>query len=514
MKAIRTSRPLASDLSESSHPLLEGSPVPMAELRGAEHRVVYVNPAFCRLVGKPKEAMLDRTFAATARQGDECVAVLDRIYRTGEAETHTEAEHPGPHPLSWCYAVWPVLGADQDVVGLMIQVTETTQFHQQAGAMNEALVLSSVRQHELTEAAEKLNEQLQAEVADRKAAHDALRESEERYRTLFDLGPVAVYSCDLSGVIREFNPRARELWGREPALGDSEERFCGSYKLFHSNGSFMPHDQTPVVDVLSGKITELRDTEVLIERPDGSRVAVIVNIRPQKNDRGEIIGAINFFYDITERKQHEEHQRMLLHELSHRVKNTLATVQSIAVQTLRTAPTMEAFQDAFESRLDALAKTHNLLLQNPPQVATLRDLAASELSHFATDDNSRFVIEGDDLSLPSNRAMPIGMMFHELATNAAKYGALSTPSGRVTVSWTVHQGAQPILHLQWLETGGPPVAAPGRRGFGSRLIERGLAHELDANVRLIFDPVGVRCTMDIPCPRASGGRNRVPSAKD
>jgi PAS domain S-box-containing protein len=502
MKTTGTPSPLASDSVEVFHPVLDRSPIPMAELAGPEHLLRYVNPAFCRFVGKSKEAMLGGTFATRAEQGDECLTVLNRVYRTSEEETHTETEHPGPHPLSWSYAVWPVFGADQQVVGLMMQITETTRFHQQAGATNEALVLSSVRQHELTEAAENLNEQLQAEIADRKAAHDALRVSEERYRALFDLGPVAVYSCDASGVIQEFNPRAKELWGRDPEPGDTDERFCGSYKLFHPDGSFMPHEQCPMAEVLSGTISETRDEEVLIERPDGSRIAVIVNIRPQRNDHGEVIGAINCFYDITDRKGHEEHQKMLLNELSHRVKNTLATVQSIAMQTLRTAPTIEVFRDAFESRLDALAKTHNLLLQNPSQVVTLRDLAASELSHFAVDDNSRFEVEGEDLPLPSNRAVPIGMMLHELATNAAKYGALSTPSGRVRVSWALHEAPLPILHLQWVETGGPPVVTPRRRGFGSRLIERGLAHELGATVHLAFDPAGVRCTMGIPLPPA------------
>jgi PAS domain S-box-containing protein len=499
VKASPIPRPLPEDASEVSHSLMERSPVPMAELEGAGHIVRYVNPAFCQLVGKSKQALVGNPFAETVLEGDGCLAAMDRVYHTEKTETYTESEHPGSHPVYWSYAIWPVLGADQTPVGVMMQVTETTRFHQPAGAMNEALVLSSVRQHELIEQAEKLNEQLQAEVADRKAGIEALRKSEERYRALFDLGPVAVYSCDTSGVIQEFNRRSSELWGREPASGDTEERFCGSHKLFRADGSFMPHEQCPMAEVLSGKISETRGAEVLIERPDGSRITVIVNIRPQKNGSGDIIGAINCFYDITERKQHEEHQKMLLNELSHRVKNTLATVQSIAMQTMQNAPTIEAFQDAFESRLVALASTHNLLLQNPSQVVSLRDLAASELSHYAADDDTRFTIEGDDVSLRSERAVPIGMMFHELATNAAKYGALSVLSGRVAVSWTLGEDAG-TLHLQWVETDGPAVKRPSRRGFGSRLIERGLAHELGANVRLIFDPCGVRCVMDIPLP--------------
>jgi PAS domain S-box-containing protein len=130
-----------------------------------------------------------------------------------------------------------------------------------------------------------------------------LQESEERYRTLFELSPAAVYTIDNSGLIQKFNRHAAQLWGREPKLGDTDARFCGSFKLFRPDGSFMPHEQSPMAKVVSGKITEARDEEVIIERPDGTRLTVLVNIRVLKNGRGETIGAVNCFYDITERKK-------------------------------------------------------------------------------------------------------------------------------------------------------------------------------------------------------------------
>jgi signal transduction histidine kinase len=178
-------------------------------------------------------------------------------------------------------------------------------------AMNEALVLGSVRQHELTALAKSANAQLHREITERKQVEAALRKSEKRYRTLFDLGPVAIYSCDASGVIQKFNRRAVELWGRKPASGDTDERFCGSFKMFRPDGSFMPHPQCPVADVVSGKTAMVQDAEVLIERPDGSRVSVVVDVRPLKNKRGKIAGVINCFYDITERKQAEEARRRI-----------------------------------------------------------------------------------------------------------------------------------------------------------------------------------------------------------
>ena len=141
------------------------------------------------------------------------------------------------------------------------------------------------------------------DVSQRLRDASVMRASEERYRTLFELSPVAVYSIDTSGRIQKFNRHAAELWGREPALGDTDERFWGSFKLFRLDGSFMPYEQCPMAEVASGKIAETHDTELLIERPDGSRIAVLVNIRPMRNDRGEFTGAINCFYDITERKK-------------------------------------------------------------------------------------------------------------------------------------------------------------------------------------------------------------------
>ena len=134
----------------------------------------------------------------------------------------------------------------------------------------------------------------------------ALCESHGDYRTLFDLAPIAVYCCDGSGVIQEYNHRAAELWGRKPAPGDTDERFCGSFKLYRPDGSYMPHEQCPMGDVLCGKLPGVHDAEVHIERPDGSRVIVIVNIAPLMDEQGEIRGAINCFYDVTERKRMEE----------------------------------------------------------------------------------------------------------------------------------------------------------------------------------------------------------------
>jgi len=187
----------------------------------------------------------------------------------------------------------------------MVQVTKNALLERNLRATNEALLLGSLRQHELTETAELLNLQLQQEIIERKSVEATLRESEKRFHTLFQLAPVGVYSCDATGMIKDFNRRAAEMWGREPNLNDPDERFCGSVKLFRLDGSIIPRDRCPMADVLTSRIPEARDVELIVERFDGTRVSAAMNIRPLWNLRGEITGAINCFYDITERKGSE-----------------------------------------------------------------------------------------------------------------------------------------------------------------------------------------------------------------
>ena len=424
--------------------LAERSPQPMVAVEGLTHIIRYANPAFRRLLGKEDQHLIGRLFAEAVPEGlaNGCAPLLDRVFATGTPEMLAEQEHSPRDaavkgegetpPMHWSYSVWAILGpvvgeAEEKPVGVMIQVTDATEtaaFRKSAASINEALLVSGVRQHELQENSDRLNTALReneellrtmadampqlawmakadgfihwynrrwykytgtasaqmegwgwqsvhdpevlpkvlerwkasiaggepfemvfplrgadgrfrsfltrvlplrdadgkvaqwfgtnTDIDDVKRTEQALRESEERYRTLFDLGPVAVYSCDVSGVIQNFNRTAVELWGRQPKPGDTDERFCGSFKLYRPDGTFVPHDQSPMAEVLSGKIPEVRDMEVQIERPNASWVTVIVNIRPLKNERGEITGAINGFVDITGRKLVERKFRGLL----------------------------------------------------------------------------------------------------------------------------------------------------------------------------------------------------------
>ena len=157
---------------------------------------------------------------------------------------------------------------------------------------------------------------------------DGLRSDDARYRALFTLGPIAVYSCDTAGVIQEFNRRAVELWGCEPVLGDTVKRFCGSFNLFRPDGTYMPHEECAMAQVVAGTLAEERDGEVVIERPDGSRIIVVANIQALKNERGAITGAINCFYDITARKQTEEALRQSLEDMTRMQQVSTRLLQS------------------------------------------------------------------------------------------------------------------------------------------------------------------------------------------
>lgn len=324
----------------------------------------------------------------------------------------------------------------------------------------------------------------------------ALRESEARFRHMADSAPALIWMTDETAEISFVNRHFDHLFG-EPAavLADG-----GWNKIIH------PDDilafSTLFADAFESR-RPFRAEMRVIDREGEVRWLRCEGV-PRLDDTGVFLGYTGCNVDITDAKRAEEHLLLLIHELNHRVKNTLATVQSIAVQSLRRLDGDEATaaRAAFEARLLALARVHDVLTRESWEGAELRTVVADAIAPLdATDgQRSRFGVAGPALRLPPRLALSIAMALHELGTNAVKYGALSREGGTVTIVWSVERHAETRLFLRWSESGGPPVAKPTRSGFGSRLIERSLARELAGEVQLVFAPSGVVCTIEVPIP--------------
>lgn len=207
-----------------------------------------------------------------------------------------------------------------------------------------------------------------------------------------------------------------------------------------------------------------------------------------------------YFRDISDRKQEEARQLLLINELNHRVKNTLATVQAIAAQSLRGADVPPAARERFMDRLMALSQANDLILRQNWRGARLLDLIARVLSpHMSPQEPSRFVVSGPDMLLKPKAATSLALALHELSTNAAKYGALATPSGSISLTWEVAgELSEAELKLVWMESGGPRVEVPAASGFGMRLLKDGLRGDLRAQVRIDYPPSGAICTIVAP----------------
>ncbi len=333
-------------------------------------------------------------------------------------------------------------------------------------------------------------------------AHPALREHERRFRELLDALPAAVYTTDAAGRITYYNEAAVELWGHRPPLGSSE--WCGSWKLYWPDGTPLRHDECPMAVALK-EDKVVRGMEAACERPDGTRVPFIPYPTPLHDDSGKLIGAVNMLVDITERKRTEEQQALLVRELHHRVKNTLATVQAIMGSTARSSNTIEDFKNAMIGRIGSLAKTH-VLLTEEGHTTTFADILHSELDAFDDGTGTRIRLSGPAVDVPSRLAVSLGMAVHELTTNAAKYGALSVYGGKVDVTWTVVIDAQRrSLNIEWVESGGPKVEKPKRQGFGSRLLEYVLPGQIQAKITIDYRPDGVHVLCSVPMPAESTG---------
>ncbi|ASY63562.1 Chemotaxis protein methyltransferase CheR [Sinorhizobium sojae CCBAU 05684] len=286
---------------------------------------------------------------------------------------------------------------------------------------------------------------------------------------------------------------------------DREEVLGQSLNFLMARGTD-PDAQARIDAAFAG--TTKGGSEICYRRKDGSEFWAAILISPVRDKSGEIVQHFASFVDLTDHKQEEAQSRMLIDELNHRVKNTLATVQSIVWQALRNTSDPNVIRESIESRLFALSRSHDLLTRENWEGAGLHDLIKAALEPFgvANGVSEHFVITGRNIRVSPKVALALGIAFHELATNAVKYGAFSNKAGSVLISWMIEpSSAGNRLLLRWQEKDGPPVTPPSRKGFGSRVIERGLPHELEGTVHLDYRADGLICTINFPASKARDG---------
>ncbi len=332
------------------------------------------------------------------------------------------------------------------------------------------------------------------DVDDRREALDQVRRSEEQLRALIEQMPVGVAVARMpGGEIFLYNQALETILGHAILSGDKET--YGVYGGIDDAGAPVPAEAYPLFRAVAHGETVVGD-EMRYRRADGRVITVLGHAAPILDEDDTADMAVVTIQDISARKQAEAHQNLLINELSHRAKNLLAIIQSIAQQTFRGGDTVPELLARFEGRIGALSAAHGLLTREKWEAVPLRRLICDTFGALRPDDD-RLELDGPDLVLPPKVAVSIAMAIHELATNALKYGSLHTDSGRVRIVWHVTAGR---LHLRWKETGGPPVTVPATRGFGSRMIERGLAAELGGTAVIRFEPDGMLCEVDAPMP--------------
>jgi two-component sensor histidine kinase len=454
---------------------------------------VEANPAYCVSTERTREEIVGRyvfeAFPPTGEGGRQIEESLRRVLVTGMPETLPLAAYPIPAPNGgftmkhWSCVHLPLFdeaGEVAYVVQNAVDVTElqhlkTIAYGPDAGAPARGEGELFRRAQQITA----LNDYLAAET---EGLRDLFMQAPSFMAVL--TGPELTYAQANNAYLQLIGHR--QMVGKPLAEALPEVVEQGFPDLLRR----VMRDKTPYID---------RAASVLLQRTRGAPLEerfLDFIFQPIAGPDGESVGVFVEGSDVTDRVMAERQQKLLLDELNHRVKNTLSTVQAIADQTLRTTADPASFREAFEPRLMALSATHNLLTATNWKSADLGDVARLEFRPYGPE---RYRLAGPAMALSPAQALALGMVFHELATNAAKYGALAHGDGQVEVVWRVRRlGERADLEIDWKEHDGPPVIPPSRSGFGSRLIERSLQGQLGGEATLDYAADGVRCSMRLP----------------
>jgi PAS domain S-box-containing protein len=427
-------------LAELEH-LYECSPIGLA-IVGRDYRLQRINDFIANIKGHSHAECLGRALFELLPEIEAVAApVFERILDGGGAVRGVEFQTThagGGRAHCWVAHFYPIAEDDQQIsrIGIILEDITEAKAHQQGLARLAAIVYSATD---------------------------------------------AMFSTSLSGLIMNWNPAAVTLFRYTP-----DEAVGKPFSMLFPQGDDAAY-RSMLSDAGRGESVRL-DTELW--RKDHTVIPVSISIAPIKGGDATIAVSVTI-EDITERKRFEERQLLMNRELAHRVKNSLAVIQAMARHTLRSSPSPQAFATAFEGRLQALSTAHNLLTASQWEGAELSELIRDQLAPSIVGAN-RVKLNGVSFKLPPGLATSLGLVLHELSTNAAKYGALSAPGGKVEISWVVQgTGKDRRLHLEWRETGGPTVVPPIEKGFGSTLIEN------TGKVTQAFEPEGLQCSVEL-----------------
>ena len=467
--------------------LLALSPNPYV-LLDRDLRIVWMNDAYLRVTMRNREDIIDRRMfeAFPADPDSESFQLLDRSLRrvldTGKPDEIALIRYDIHNPdgtLSeryWSATHNPLLDEDGNVACILQHTVDVTELHElrrerdEAGLMRRAQAVQD-RNRDLTQEAQQL-------------------------RALFEQAPSFI--ALLGGPDHRFmlvNRAYRRLIGGREVTGQTiaealpevvDQGFVDLLDEVYRTGTpyFGHHERVALLTDAQG--TQDRFLDFIYQ--------------PIRSEDGTVSGVFVEGYDVTDEVHAEERQKLLINELNHRVKNTLAIVQGLALQSFRRIEGSEDAQRTFNSRLHALSSAHNLLTQQNWTAARLIETLRSSVEATAGQNAERIGLSGPDVMLPPQLAVSLAMIVHELGTNAIKYGALSTDAGRVELGWRLERAeSRNVLTMTWVESGGPEVSAPTRHGFGTRLIERGLATD-GGRVVLDYAAQGLRCTIEAPLP--------------
>ena len=408
-------------------------------------KLISVNNHFCQIVARPRDELIgmrmqDLTFADDLPENRR---LFKNLVETGESFEIEKRYIRGDDSLVWVS-------------------NSVSAIRDEHGKISQAVAIS-------------------IDIGERRHA----QEVERHLASMIASSNDAILGIDLDMTITSWNAAAEKLYGysRAEAIGQTVLMLVPEERK--------EEEPTILRQIKSGHIVEPYETQRL--RKDGRLVEVLLSVSPIRDANGRIIGASKTTHDITSRKDAERLKSILVNELHHRVKNILATVIAIARQTISRDKANRADMEAFENRLGSLSRAQDLLIHGEGQYADLNAVVEQATSPYPAE---AFQISGRSLPLLPKAVVALSLALHELATNAAKYGALSVPEGRVSVSWHYEPIENATLKIIWKEQGGPEVAPPQRKGFGSTLIERLLSAELRGQAEVFYEKSGVICVVE------------------